>query len=530
MLKSLIKIRLLSLFSGGAGKDGKKKRLGTVGIVILMAFLLLTFAFFFLSIAASLSIVLVPAGLDSIYFAIFNILTFALVFVLSVFETKSELFECRDNELLLSLPVPPRAIVLSRSLTVIILNIGEALLVSVPALIMFVVMGGGAWYIPTVLISSVLLALLATALSSAVGYLVALISARMKNNTLITVVLTLGFLALYFVGYNAFLDTMTSIEENPDAAGDLISDAFGSIAFLGDISLLKPLPTTIFVVISVAIPLLAWFIISKHYTRIITIKVGESKKTYVRRELSSAPQLIALAKKELAAFFSSSAYILNGTMGAIFQIVIAVMLLVSRSEIAELSSLMGAAAGDGGAIPVLVTVLLVGCSSMVCISASALSIEGKRYWIIKSSPIPMETLMYAKLVPQLAISVPTALVSSILSAIAIGAEPLWWIFMILVPILACFVFAILGLILNIAMPKFDFVNDAQVVKQSMPVFILSFGTIFFTMALVFLAFVLIGAIGSLYTALIFAAFFILLFLAMYLILIGPSAKKLAKIG
>lgn len=528
MIKALIRIRIGSMFSGGAGKDGKPKKRSVAGVIAIFALLALTFAVFFLSIAAPLALVLVPMGLAAQYFAIFNIITFGIVFVLSVFETKSELFECRDNELLLSMPIRPRDIVLSRAISVIILNLAEAMIISLPAVAMFVVAGGGAWYIPSAIISSALIAMLATALSSAVGYFVALIASRIKHNTIITVVLTLGFLALYFVGYNAFLGAIEMLEENPDKAGDAIASALAPMSFFGNISLFKPLETTIFVVISVGAALLAWAVISKHYIKIITRRATLGKKAYVRRELSGSSVLVALSKKELLGFFSNSAYILNGIMGALFQIVLAVMLLISRDSIEPISVALGAFGGEG-ILELLCTVVLIGCASMSAVSASALSLEGKNFWIIKSSPIPTDALIYAKLVPHLAVSVPTSIVSSVIAAIAIGASPIWWVFMLLLPIVANLVFAMLGLILNIAMPKFEFANVAQVVKQSMPVFIITLGGMLFLLLIGGAAIGLSLLLGPALAAIILSALFIALLLIMYLILTGPSKRRLERL-
>ena len=524
MLKSLIKIRLGALTSG----SGKKKGLGTAGIIALVSLLVLIFVFYFLVIADTLASVLIPLGYDAPYFAIFNILILSMVFLLSVFETKSELFECKDNDLLLSMPIRPRDIVLARSLTVVILNVIEALVVSIPVTVMYVVRGGNPLYIPSSIISAILIALLATALSSAVGYLVALVSSRLKHSTAVTVLLSLAFIALYMVGYTSLMSGLTAMEDDPIAAGDAIGGAIGSRSVLGNISILKPIETSIFIVISLASVLLAWFIISKNYVNIITTKAEGSKEKYVHRELVAGTALIALAKKELSLFFSNATYILNGVIGALFQVMLVIMLMTSNEDLLELTAMLGIFEGDG-VFELLITALLVGCGSLSSISASALSLEGKSLWIIKSSPIKTTTVIAAKLVPHLAVCLPASLVSSVLAIIALGSHPGWWAFMILVPVLSSFMFAMLGLALNIAMPKFEFASTAQVVKQSMPVLIITLGGMAFTVLAEALCFFGAMSLGAVLTAIIFSILVLLGFLAAYLILSGPSVKRLEKL-
>ncbi len=529
MLATLLRTRLASfLGSLGNGKDGRFSTGRIIGLSLLFGFLILFFGFYIFMIATALAMLFVPAGLDAAYFAIFNVLTFALVFVFSIFETKSQLFECRDNDLLLSMPIPEGSIVLSRVLSIVILNALEALFVMIPASIMYTAFGGSPIYIASAIITGLLISLLATSLASAVGYLVAVISRRFKNNTLIPVLATLLFLTLYFVFMFGFVGTAPDIEENPEDALAALAAALSPISFIGEISILSPLPTIIFVLLSLGVSALAYYIISKNYIRIITDTGKEKKKEYVKEELKSGTALLALAKKEISAFFSSSAYILNGGIGAILGVVLSAMILINSGDISLILGELSMLVGDISA-SVFFTSLLVGFSGLTCISASALSFEGKYYWLIKSSPIPPTTLIMAKLVPHLLISAPASLISSILIAIATATNPLEVIYIILVPLLATVNFAMLGLLLNIAFPKFDFQNDAEVVKQSLPVFIVTFGAMFFIIALEFVTMLLSTLLGALAAALIIAAATILIFLVEYLILTGPAAKRIANI-
>lgn len=529
MLGTLLRTRLASfLGSLGNGKDGKFSLGRIIGLSLLFGFLILFFGFYIFMIATALSMLLVPAGLDAAYFAIFNILTFALVFVFSIFETKSQLFECRDNDLLLSMPIPEGNIVLSRVLSIVILNAAESLFIMIPATIMFTVFGGSPIYIASALITALLISLLATSLASAVGYLVALISKRLKNNTLIPVLATLLFLGAYFAVMFGVVGQTPDFEENPEDALAAIAALLSPISFLGEISILSPLPTVIFVVISLGVSALAYYIISKNYIRIITDTGKEKKVEYVRAELKSGTAFLALAKKEIQAFFSSSTYILNGGMGALLEVALAIMLLINSGDVTAIFGELSMFIGDVSA-PIFFTSLLVGLSGLTSISASALSFEGKYYWLIKTSPIKPTTLIAAKLVPHLLVSAPASLVSSVLVAIATGAEPLAVLYIILVPLLSTVNFAILGLLLNIAFPKFEFQNETEVVKQSLPIFIVTFGAMFFIIGLEFITIFLSMMMGELVAALIIAALTILVFLIEYLIVTGPAAKRIASI-
>ena len=166
---------------------------------------------------------------------------------------------------------------------------------------------------------------------------------------------------------------------------------------------------------------------------------------------------------------------------------------------------------------------------MNMISASALSLEGKYWWIIKSSPIPARAIVYSKLAPHLIVTVPTSIVTSVVLAIVLSAPPIWWIPIILIPLIANLVSAVLGLVLNIAMPKFVFANDAQVVKQSMPVFICTMLGMLLMFGSVAISLVLTLSLSAAVSAVIIAVFYLVVFLVLYLVLTGPCERRLGKL-
>ena len=529
MLKWLISIRLSALFPG-RGKRARTKGMGRAGVAAVVALLSLLVAFYMFMVSSMLAEVLIPRGYVAPYFAIFNLLGFSVVFMLSIFEVKSHLFECGDNELLLSMPIRPRDIVLSRALSVIILNIGESLVFALPAAISALIYGAKPWYIITATVAAVFVALLATALSCAAGYLVAAISARLRHNTLVSVLLSLVFLGLYFGGYGMLIGSLESLQSDAGAAADAMASAFSGISFIGEISIGNPIVMPIFVVISVGLSMLAWIIISKNYIKIITSKPKVEKKLYVKEELRMSGAFIAVAKKELALFSSSATYILNAGLGALFQVALSIMLLFGREQCLAVTEQLALIGLDKEAIYVAVGAILAGLGSMVTISASSISMEGKNYWIMKTSPISTEQMLYAKLVPHLALTMPSALISGILASIALELSAVWWVFVIFTSLVSSAAFAMLGLILNIAMPKLDYDSVVRVVKQSMPVFILSLGGMLLTLLLSTAAIFLSVLIGPLAAAASIAALFVAFFLAMYLVLCGPAVKKLERIS
>ena len=61
----------------------------------------------------------------------------------------------------------------------------------------------------------------------------------------------------------------------------------------------------------------------------------------------------------------------------------------------------------------------------------------------------------------------TVLYASVLVIIALSPAPALWLIYLLIPQLFNALFSILGILINVAFPKFTYQNEAQAVKQSM---------------------------------------------------------------
>lgn len=473
MIKTLIGIRLRSVFSGlvsGRKKNGKEavSKGKLIGYTLIYLYLAVVLVGMFVLYARLMAPSLVAFELDWFYFAIFNASAFAVVFVLSIFETKGLLFECKDNELLLSLPIKPKHIVISRILTVLIFNYLGTALILFPTLIVYLYYEGKTVAILGTLVVFVALPLLATALASGVGYLVALLSRRFKHNSFIPVAISIAFLVLYFFGYSKI---MSAVTEGVDFVK--LSESFSIIKFFGEVTLLKPLYTVIFFALSLAVAYAAYKIISASYIAIVTASGGGKKKEYKASRLKSGSAFVAMVKKEFSLFLSSATYILNGGLGLIFTAAVGVLLLIKKEYLTSFIAMFaGADVGfllTESTVAVFITAILVLMLSMTMISSSALSLEGDRLWIIKTMPVSAKSILLAKTMPALLMSSVAALFASVCCAIALKADALTSLFIISVPTIASIANSLMGTAINAFFPKFKFDNETQVVKQSLAV-------------------------------------------------------------
>jgi len=531
MIKILVKNRFRALIGAavGRGKRGTVKNAGTlskVATVLLYAFVALIFASFSAGMAYLLGSSLLPIGADWLYFAVFILASLAIVFILSIFETKSELFECKDNELLLSMPIKPKDIVVARVLVVLAYNYIEQLIIMLPCTVVYIAYTPSAEGIVGSLLMTLFLPIISTALSAGVGYLVALISKKIRKNSFVTVAIFLVFFFLYFVGYNAILNNFEEFLDG--AANGVDSSRLPVLYYIGTAALLKPLSLISVIGVALLLGITAYLLITRSYMGLLVDTSYGKRVAYKGISFKQKGTLGALVTKELRKFVSSATYMLNAGIGLVMTLGIAIYALIKRDFLLSLAAQFaeeGAKYTFAEIISPLAVAALVFMTSMNIMSACALSLEGKNFWIPKTMPVSARTVLLSKSLPQIIIGTPPMLLASVLIMIALGAPSEYWFFFIVTPILANALCAFMGIVINVAFPKFDFDNETQPIKQSLPVFLVMMIGMLASVAVFVGVALLMPRLNPLVICALVFAFYAALVALFYLLLLGPAAKR-----
>lgn len=472
MLKTLMRIRMAAIgawFLSGAGK----KRVGKVGYAVLMAVLGAMILFMMFACFMMLAEPFYAAGIGFLYFTLFLMIAFLLMLVGSVFTAKAQLFEAKDNELLLSLPVPPRYILVSRVASLIGINYLYEALVAIPAAVCWVMhCPVTAVGIAAFLLTCLCLPLLATAVSALFGWLLSLLTARIRSKTLFSTLFSLTFLIVYFLGYQKLMNGMTTLAVNGTALAETLGafqPLYAMSAAISDGNALYLLESLLIMLVPFAV---CCFVLSATFIRTVTAQRGAARVEY--REKREAPKSAALALfwREGKRFLSSSTYIVNAGLGVFAAVAAAVLLAVKWDDIASALALMDFSA------PMLAALLacaLCFLSSMTTITAAAVSMEGKHIWIAQSLPVSSWALLRAKLQLHLALMAPAMLVPGVVAVVLLKAAALDALFLILLPQLFTLFLAVLGLAMNLKMPNLNWNNETAAVKNSFAVMIVIFG-------------------------------------------------------
>lgn len=206
MLSALLKKQLQEIFRSYFynAKQGKaRSRVSTVGYFAFFAVLMVgVLGGMFTYLAHSLCAPFAAAGMEWLYFTIMAMVAIVLGAFGSVFNTYSSLYLAKDNDLLLSMPIPVRTILLSRLLSVYLMGLLYSGVVLLPAMIVYWVTVSAA---PAALAGGLLLFVLVTifvlTLSCALGWVVARVSLKLKHRSITVVLTSLLFLSAYYFVY-----------------------------------------------------------------------------------------------------------------------------------------------------------------------------------------------------------------------------------------------------------------------------------------------------------------------------------------
>ena len=464
MIRALLRKQLRELGAAflRSSKTGKaRSRASAVGYALLFAVLVVVLMLCFAGMALPLASVLLPAGLDWLYFASMGLTALLVSVLASAFTSYSGLFQSRDNELLLSLPIPPAVIFGVRVSTVYLACLIYLLMAWVPAVVCYGLLAahplaGVLCSIPMALV----LAGAACILAVLLGWAVALANDRARHKSLVTVVCSLVFFALYYAGFLRVQDILDDLLADAAQSGVALARAAWPLRLLGGAAA-GELPALVGLVLGTVLCFAVFCkLLEKPYLRRMTARKGTARTAYHARKARPVSLRQALLRRELLHLGSSSAYMLNSAMGTLGLLVLGGVSLWK----ADLFARFAQALPEG--VPVLVCCAVCAVSAANFLTTPSVSLEGRTVWLLQSLPIPSWQALCAKLELHLLLTgVPAALCLVCMQA-AVQMPPVYFCLTLLEAELFVLLSAEMGLALGLVLPNLHWTSEAAVIKMS----------------------------------------------------------------
>lgn len=538
MIKLLVGIRIKLILSS---MFGKKKTSG----IALSIFGLIGYCFFVNMFAAPIvfgtMLALKGSSYEWIPISLVMGTAMFLCFIGSVFTAQQQIYESKDNQMLISMPIKPGQILLSRIFAIAIFNMIYALPFFTGSAIGYCIYSvsiGPIQLIPLLilLISYVSMIVFITMLTSLLAWGVSIIMSKITNKTLISTVLYMVFFAIYF--YAVFnLDNLgEAIEKNADKLSSGIMTFARPIYYMGASVVEQNILFVAAFLVSLLIPAFLMYIVIKKSFFKILLHENKSKNKMLKhsdKDFNSHSAFIALLQKEIARFLRTPMYFLSYGTSIFFVAMMLAYLFIKKDkfeDVVELLSIYGVSSTK--ALPAIFSMLLYQfVSSGTVLTSASINMEGKNIWIIKSLPIKTIDIMLAKGLVPVIILLPIFEVESLLLIFLFKISGSAMILLLLMPIFTMIFFSMFGLYINLNHFKLDWLSENEAFKRAGGPTIASFSSMGSTVLFVILYLLIFSNIMGFFGFMwLILAALVLGSMVMYAMLKNNAEKLLLKVN
>lgn len=424
---------------------------------------------------------------EYILLSLFTIVTFFLTLVEGIYKSSNLLFNCKDDNLLFSLPIKRRTVLFIRIFKFYVFELLYNSLFLFPAMTVYAInVKVGINYYIVSLFMLLLLPTIPIVISCLIGGIISSTSSKFKfKNMAQVIVTTLLLLVIFYFSFN-----MKNILSNFTNSASHINSIITSLyypanAYVKMVTNFNIVDLIIFIVINILLLIIGIYIMSIRYFK-INSRVKEERnssksKKYIVKV--NSPK-ISLIKKELNRFFNTPVFMINAGFGLVL-FIIGITLICFKFDSITKSFIM-----DGeisikeinSYIPIILYGFVCFTSFMTSISSSMISLEGKSFNILKSLPVKSTIIIMSKVATSVLIMIPVILLGDIIMFIRFSFNIVEILMIIIGSIILPLVSETIGIIVNLKYPKMDAENDTEVVKQSMSSMI----SVFIGMALSFI--------------------------------------------
>ena len=477
MLGHLLKVYYKNSFSFKRlfGFDLKKSKTKAIFIGIAIVYgvgaMLALFGWMFFDLGRALK----DINQVSILLSFLGVFLIAFPVFLTLFLASGSLFYYKDYDIVGHLPIKPSTIFTAKLIVMLSLLYTFAIIAVSPIVFSYFYWQGlDILSLVLAIVLGLIVPIIPIAIFSFLSLLIALVTSKLRFGKILYIALLFivlfGFMFLMFTFNETTINPLTGQIELFSGLANAYPPLDWFIKAVGDHDMLSVL----YLLGSHGL-LFGLFVFGAGKLAVITNKRGIRSVTHHRggeAKLQQNDIVWTLIKKEFRRLVSGINYALNTLFGVVIVIVLSVASLFFGEEIS------GFLAGEMGGLvsgEMIVVVLIAFCIAMTTTPAVSLSLEGENLWMIKSLPIKPYKVMYAKVIMNLIMLAPMVFVGTILfgfsSQIALENQLAMILLFSTFGLATSFMYAVI----NMLIPKFEFSNEVEVVKQSLSVMLAILG-------------------------------------------------------
>ncbi|HOZ88767.1 MAG TPA: hypothetical protein PK737_00835 [Bacilli bacterium] len=472
----LIKNNLLG-FSGinkiKYAKSGKERRSAQFNFILFGAVAVLFCNYIYL-FAKSAMKVFIMLNKPEYLLVLAMLICSSYILIVNIFKGPQTIFKFKDYDLLLSLPVTKRVIIVSKLIALYLYNILFQIIILLPPLIVYIknVKVDSTFYFMYVvcfLIIPILPIVVATLLGTIVNYL----ASKLKFKNMSTVLFSIILMAIILVvNYKLGATKLNDLVIGQINIIDKIKYPYPLIFFYQKcITEASYLYLLLMIVITTIGSGLFLVIISRYHSKINQSLSGEHKNLKTNYKVNPKSRFKALFIKEIKRYFASPVYVLNTIVGLVMLLLLlGALIYFGLDQVSAYLKIPNINNIIEKSLPFVITLFC----TMSCTTHCSVSLEGKTFWIMRSLPVAINQIMTAKIMLNLFFCIPVILISATILNFMFELTLAIRILLYITPIIAVILSSYLGLLLDLVFLKLDWDNEVYVVKQRIPALIAVF--------------------------------------------------------
>lgn len=373
-------------------------------------------------------------------------------------KVKTTLFGGADYDMLAAMPIPKKEILFVKFFSLYLIEFFYSLIILLPSGIICFVFNNDISFLIYTLVMVVLVPVFPLLVACLAGTFISLIADRFKFGNIISVLFYIVFIVMI----------MSTSMASSSGTVESMEPFFNLFKWFNPTSLLLEINIPVvnyivYIVSNLVLLTLVIFLLTFFYDYIHNLlsmaRIDKNPKS--SQELKIATPTKSLLKLEFKKYFSSKGYLMNTIVGGIMCVVMIGMMSVTLLKNADEE--VGNVIKE---IAPYLSLMIMWCIGMTTPAASAISIEGKNFWVIKSLPIDYKKYLKTKILLSEIVLAPFGLIASIILTVfsKISVEGLIVIFFL--PQLYLLSMNYISLVLNTRFYKLNWSNEMEVVKQS----------------------------------------------------------------
>lgn len=396
--------------------------------------------------------------------------TVLIVLGTSIYKSSGYLLSSKDYDLLASLPIKNSVVLISKMILLLISNyLFSIISLVIPLVVYFQYVEFSMISLLNSLILFMTTPLIPIIVASLISLIIGDLASRFKYTNIILIVGSMLAIVSYITIMGRLNDIVYSLLKNSGTIIDAFEKMYPiSKYFVEAIRDQNLISILIYTLINLVIFTVFCFITANKFN-VINSKMGEEVRnnSYLIKELKVLSVESTLIKKEIKRYLSSFIYVLNTSAGMVMLLMATISVVtLGVDKVNEIMGLSIEMSQEVDAINPCITLMVAFTMMTSCTTSASISIEGNKFWILKTLPLDVIDIIKSKIFVNLVLLIPISILSVIVTSIKFKFDSIYIITMIIMVISLSIFISQNGILINLLYPDLQWTKEVIPVKHS----------------------------------------------------------------